>query len=297
MGRNLALHMHYYPSFYPTPGTNYVGSPNFEAEMADDVSHHRIPVISMVCGDSLESIAQMKGADKTAIDTAANAIGALKTPVFLRFFWEFDLDVNGDTKNGDSANCFNQNLPLTSSSGPSRAGDFVAAWEAIHNEFAADHVTNVAWLWCPTGGWGTVGSPNQLTLTENQLAQFLPPSMPIQYVDWIGVDAYDWGGTGLDGTIGAFYTFYQHQVSSGQPILVAETGENSTNYQLGRTPQYQYLGQALSEIPSTYPQIRGFMYFDDPGQSSNDWSFNANGLSKWDYIANQPVFAPTLLNP
>ena len=55
MGRTLAVHMHYY-GWSSAKTTNYIGSPNFNAEMADDIAHGRIPVISWVCGDSLDTI-------------------------------------------------------------------------------------------------------------------------------------------------------------------------------------------------------------------------------------------------
>ena len=65
-----------------------------------------------------------------AIRQRAREIKALGKPVFLEWRWEMDRRTCA-TQVGSPA-------------------DYIAAWKHIRLIFAEQHVTNVAWVWCPT---------------------------------------------------------------------------------------------------------------------------------------------------
>jgi len=62
-------------------------------------------------------------------------------------------------------------------------GDYVAAWRHLHDVFREEGATNVTWIWTPNGE--TI--PNT---AANMPERYWPGS---QYVDWVGIDSYNWG--------------------------------------------------------------------------------------------------------
>jgi len=94
--------------------------------------------------------------------------------------------------------------------------DYVAAWRHLHDVFQAEGATNVTWTWTPNGE--TV--PNT---AANRPVAYWPGA---QYVDWVGIDSYNWGPSGVtewrtfaqmfDANLAMLSTF-------GKPIVIAET--------------------------------------------------------------------------
>jgi hypothetical protein len=95
-------------------------------------------------------------------------------------------------------------------------GDYVAAWRHLHDVFREEGATNVTWIWTPNGE--TV--PNT---AANRPERYWPGS---QYVDWVGIDSYNWGSSAhtqwrtfaemFDADVAALRGF-------GKPIMLAET--------------------------------------------------------------------------
>jgi hypothetical protein len=150
LGRKLLLHMHYFPW----------SAPNFAGNKAilDDFVNGRIPVISWACRYKNSEVA--KGLYDKDIDAEAAAIKAFRSPVFLRWFWE--MNINGTYKEKDF-DCLNGSDPL-----PIRQENFIAAWIHIWQRFRTDGVTNVTWIW------------NPFSIT-NHAAGYYPGNA---YVDW-----------------------------------------------------------------------------------------------------------------
>ena len=94
--------------------------------------------------------------------------------------------------------------------------DYVAAWRHLHDVFLAEGATNVTWVW--TANRDTV--PNT---PANQPAEYWPGPA---YVDWVGLDAYNWGTAerkqwmSVSQTLGPSLPVLQ---AYGKPIIVAET--------------------------------------------------------------------------
>jgi beta-mannanase len=96
------------------------------------------------------------------------------------------------------------------------AADYVAAWRHLHDVFREEGAANVTWIWTPNG--------ETIPDTAANLPQRYWPGA--QYVDWIGIDSYNWGPTSstawrtfaemFDANVAALRTF-------GKPIMVAET--------------------------------------------------------------------------
>ena len=303
INRSLATDMHYLGWTGIT--TTRLGDADFQG----DISHGRIPVISWSCPGVDESItltqltSELKNKSGTDYTTAVNAATAIKnlgTPIFLRFFWEFNDNLNNQETNNDGP-CFTQYVGSQKQTVAQKGAEFVAAWKALVDLFRQNGARNVAWLWNPAYDPSDHGDA---TLTE-LLNDFLPDA---NFVDWIGVDAYDKNDAGFDATL---TPFYQQFGTAGYPIMIGETGEEEgvggyctqANYFVDAT--YSISGSGtLTNCPgstdlTSFPNVRAFMYFDAETNLSYDWilKYPSNPFTAFSNMANDSYFAPTLANP
>lgn len=87
---------------------------------------------------------------------------------------------------------------------------FVAAFRHVHEIFGMAGADNATWVWAVNVPSGT---------QTGSIAQFYPGDA---YVDWIGIDGYDWQG---DRTFGQTFgsTIDQVKAITKKPILISET--------------------------------------------------------------------------
>ncbi|WP_333777921.1 glycoside hydrolase family 26 protein [Streptomyces sp. IBSBF 3136] len=155
--------------------------------------HGQLPMMALVPTDvSLADIA--KGGEDAYLRRLAGQIAAYDGPLALSFAGE----MNGPWN----------------SWGPkhTKPADFVAAWKHVHDVFAAQHVTNVLWVWTPH----VVDSGTPATLRP-----YYPGNA---YVDWVGLIGY-YGP--IDGAaFSSLFTPSLRQIAafSRKPVLIAETG-------------------------------------------------------------------------
>lgn len=143
-----------------------------------------IPLLDWGCGPSAAAVAA--GTFDAQIESYAEALKSLGSPVFLRWCWEMNLVASHPQLGGPS--------------------QFVAGWTHIWTIFHQVGATNVAFVWCPA-------------LSGADPVPYYPGS---QYVDWIGVDGYDRSGSTTFGAI--FGPFVEQWSGQGKPMMVAETG-------------------------------------------------------------------------
>jgi len=224
-----------------------------QAESAD-ARAGRIPVISWNCGVSNAQVAS--GSQDANIVAHAAALKAYGGPVFVRYLWEMNL---GATANNRSA-CYD---PATDSpGGVFSPAEFIAAWNHIHSIFVAQGANNVAFLWNPGGG-GT-----NATL-------YYPGGAN---VDWVGIDEYDRNSV----PFADVYSLYSALVPYNKPIMIAETGAS---------PTYQpvFFTGAAAVLKTTFPAVKGFMYFDAEGK--DDWRLSSTGVTAFAAFANDPYLS------
>ncbi|HEX5713240.1 MAG TPA: glycosyl hydrolase [Solirubrobacterales bacterium] len=175
----------------------------------------------------------------------AEAAKAWGKPFFLRFNWEMNggwfawaEGVNGNKK-----------------------GEYVAAWRHVHDIFTAVGATNATWVWCPN-----VDPENQF----QDLASLYPGD---EYVDWTGLDGYNWGTNparpdrwrSFDDLYSATYKKITGTIAPSKPMIVSEVG--STEHGGSKAA---WIKDMLAKIPVNYPKIRGLLWFEkfDDGM---DW--------------------------
>jgi beta-mannanase len=94
--------------------------------------------------------------------------------------------------------------------------DYIAAWRHLHDVFRAEGASNVTWVW-------TINRDTVPETAANQPQEYWPGP---DYVDWVGLDAYNWGSSpttawnSVTKVLGARVALLQ---SYEKPIIVAET--------------------------------------------------------------------------
>jgi hypothetical protein len=138
----------------------------------------------------------------------------------------------------------NPQYPWSQQAG-NRPEDFIAAWRHVWTLFQEEGARNVVWVWSPQG----------------------PPPPALypggEYVDWIGVGAFNYGPFSDDG---AWHTFeyvyepiYRAALRYERPIMIAELGSVS----LGGS-QADWYADALERIATRYPRTRALVLFNNP---------------------------------
>ncbi len=238
-------------------------------DLKTDVAAKRIPMATWE--PRTASLADITAGQFDAMaHERAQAAKAVGKPIFLRFAHEMNGDWYpwGGAKNGNDA------------SGPQK---YVAAWRHLHDLFVADGATNVVWVWCPNIG----GSPNA---DWNQPSAYYPGDA---YVDWVGVDGYNWGTsqswskwTAFNDILGSVYASY---AAMGKPMMVAETG--SVEGGGDKAAWVVALGQTLK----TFPAVKAFVYFDTYDElNKTDWKIDSSMSARDAFVAlvKDPYFNP-----
>jgi hypothetical protein len=187
----------------------------------------------------------IEGRHDAYIKKFAEAAKAWGKPFFLRFNWE----MNGGW------------FAWAEGVNGNRQGEYVAAWRHVHDIFTAAGATNATWVWCPN-----VDPENRF----QDLAGLYPGD---EYVDWTGLDGYNWGTNparpdrwrSFDDLYSATYKKITQQIAPGKPMIVSEVG--STEYGGSKAA---WIKDMLAKVPVNYPQIKGLLWFDkfDDGM---DW--------------------------
>jgi beta-mannanase len=208
-----------------------------------------LPVISWGCAPTAEV---NSGSDDSLIAAYARSLKAFGHPVFLRWFWEMNLNVP-------------KKVACIGSAGP--AG-FVTAWQRVWRIFHSVGASNVAFVWCPGIHGGL-----------SRMAQFFPGA---HYVDWIGVDGYDRRHGGHDAFAHIFGAWYAAYSKYGKPMMIGETGAHADK-------QVEYLQSMVNALPQ-FPLIKAVVYFDAHG-THGAWQFGSAGLQAFRQLAHDSYFA------
>lgn len=147
------------------------------------------------------------------------------------------------------------------------ASKWVEAYKHVHDMVVEAGGTNAIWIWCP----------NNSTSSSNgqSLSDYYPGD---NYVDWLGIDGYNWGTTESwsSWTLfeGVFGTMYQSLVSTfpGKPIIIGEYGCTSTG-----GDKAAWITDHFKTIKSDFPQIKAIVWFNI--NKETDWRFNSTTAS------------------
>ena len=189
---------------------------------------------------TLEAIAS--GSYEAYVRSFLLAAKAWGKPVFLRFAHE----MNGNWYPWDGEH--NGGV----GGGPDK---YKKAWLYIYNVRQAVGADNVYLVWCPN-------NTNQPGDAWNTIAAYYPGD---QYVDWVGMDGYNWGYTSWQSFDAVFGSLYQTLTFLTQkPLMI---GEFSAAEQGGN--KSAWITDALLKISSTYGRVKIFCWFNI--NKERDW--------------------------
>jgi beta-mannanase len=159
---------------------------------------------------------------------------------------------------------------------------FVAAWRHIHDVFAAVGVNNAAWVWAPNAD----SHPGGIDTTSwNSWRNYYPGDT---YVDWVGIDGYNWGTQYTWQTFGQIFSPVYADYVGRKPIMIAESGSVEAG-----GDKAQWLADSATWIKA-HPGIAAVVWFDTNQSSTGlDWRADSSlaALGAYETMARDPYFS------
>jgi hypothetical protein len=232
-----------------------------------DANEGRIPMVTWGSPDSGPTLAQINsGSQDDWLAERAEAARDLGRPVFLRPLWE----MNGNWSAWDGAH--NGHDPSA----------FIAAWRRMHDIFAREGAHNVIWVWAPN----VTDVPAK---RWNHWANYYPGD---RYVDWVGMDGYNWGTTirwhhwqSFAAIVRPLYASY----AGRKPIMVAETA----SAEVGGN-KAAWIRAADSALRSRFPAIKAFVWFNAAKETNWPVDSSTTALAAFRALANDSRLRLTL---
>lgn len=187
-------------------------------------------------------------------------LSQVKKPFYLLFAWEMN----------------NKDVPWSIEYTRSNPEDFVTAWRHIHDIFEKENANNIIWVFCPNTKDNTSISYNKVYPGD-------------RYVDWLGLDGYNWGTTQpwsyWSSFSGVFTSSYRQLVSlaPNKPIIIAEV--NTTDQGGDKAAWYQDMFE--KEIPYDFPHIKAVVIYneDRTAQENVNWRVDVTQESLKGFIS------------
>jgi len=156
---------------------------------------------------------------------------------------------------------------------------YVAAYRHIHDIFEARGATNVVWAWCPN----VTDSPDA------------PPAMAYypgdRYVDWTGVDGYNWGTSDPDfqwQSFGRLFSdIYAELAEKGKPILIGEMASDEVG-----GSKASWIDGVVPTLKTKFPLIKAFVWFDIDKERHWQIDSSPSSLAAYARMANDPYLNP-----
>lgn len=168
---------------------------------------------------------------------------------------------------------------------------YIAAYRHIHDIYESVGATNVLWVWCPNyASWPAED--------WNDYNNYYPGD---KYVDWIGVDGYNWGQSSLNSnhewdSFDSLFADFFADVSSrypGKPQMIAEFASVEDD----GGSKAAWITDAYSRMITSYPNLRAVVWFNEavydptiPGTADFRVESSAASLDAYRAAINNPYF-------
>ena len=240
-------------TYYDFKSDDWIKSSVNAADFADG----RIPLVN-VEPNNINFTDIVNGKYDTLLKKRADDAKALGK----QFFVDFAAEMNGDEGWGGH-----------------NAAKYIAAWRHIHDIFVARGATNVVWAWCP----------------NNEDAENTPPAMNYYpgdaYVDWTGIDGYNWGTSDPDFDWQTFRQvfadMYPKLAAKGKPIIIAEMASDEVG-----GSKATWINDIVPTLKNNYPLIKAIVWFDI--NKERHWQINSSSSALTAY---QKMAKNTYMNP
>ena len=233
------------------------GSQNFQPVWMDNIrSHGSIPMVTWEPWLYTAGVDQPAYSLQNIIDGSFDSFltqwaldaKAWGHPFFLRFAHEMNGSWNSwsEQVNGNST------------------GQYVLAWQHVHDLFARNGATNATWVW----------SPNVSYTGSSPMAGLYPGDA---YVDWIALDGYNWGTVGghsWQSFSSVFGPSYDEITGiTLKPLLVAETASAESG-----GSKANWITSALTSEIGNFPRVKGFVWFNE--NKETDWRIESSAKAQ-----------------
>lgn len=259
-GRKLAVVMWYvnWTEDFPT------------ADIASVEANRSLPMITwepwngLVTTETYTLTNILNGNFDSYITRFAEAAKNFSYPLYLRFAHEMNSTWYpwAGYLNGSSEVVTGESYP----EGPRR---YIAAWKRVYNLFSQAGATNVTWVWSPT-------AKSVPYKSWNSLENYYPGD---DYVDWIGIDGYNWGTVQSGTSWQTFSAIFDEAYSTltvshpSKPLMIAEFAST----ELGGAKS-SWITDAFSQIRNNYPRIKLFNWFNL--NKETDWRVNSSSSAE-----------------
>jgi hypothetical protein len=155
---------------------------------------------------------------------------------------------------------------------------YVAAWRHIVNLFREAGADNVKWVWAPEVNHGNF-----------PFDEYFPGD---EYVDYVGLDGYNWGtnksrGTHWESLSEVFASSYRDITElSVRPVILSEIGSGEEG---GDKAQWIREG-LLQTVPREFPRVAAVIWFDY--DKEEDWRVNSSpsSLAAFKEVVASPLY-------
>ena len=197
----------------------------------------------------------LQGRYDATIEAWASGARNFGKPIFLRFAHE----MNGNWYSWSGTQL---------GGGTFGSSRFIDVWRYVHNKFVGAGATNVIWVYCPNN----TNTPDKDT---NTVLAYYPGDA---YVDWIGIDGFNLGGSQSKTFDQLFADPYAALAAahSSKPMMMGEFGcaEAGGN-------KAAWIQDAYSKILSSYPRFKSVQWFevDKSASGEADWRVESSTTS------------------
>ena len=210
----------------------------------------------------------------TYITTWAQGAKAFSKPLFLRFAHE----MNGNWYPWDGAH----------NGSAEGAAEYISAWKHVHDIFDANGTNNVTWVW----NVNATSSPDE---TWNSVENYYPGDA---YVDWIGIDGYNWGSSSSSvwRDFGSIFSSVYTVIKARYPTKPIMIGEFACAPDGG--DKAVWITDAFSKIKSSYSSVKVYNWFNITKE--REWEVTSNISYKTAYksaISDTTFFIDTATIP
>jgi beta-mannanase len=218
------------------------------------VEHDACPLITWEPWDATRGAEQptfhltrlLAGDHDQFVETWARQLAAFGHPVLLRW---------GHEMNGHW-------YPWSVGRAGTSAANYVESWRHLWSVFRAAGADNVQWIW----------SPNALAG-----ARAFEPCYPGDaFVDWVGLDGYNWGGWRHWRSFSQLFdeSYRRITVLTPKPLMIAETACAEAGMRKAR-----WITDALTvQIPRHFPRVQAVVWFNLAKE--RDWRIESSPASR-----------------
>jgi hypothetical protein len=229
--------------------------------LTSDFAEGRIPLVNWEpdSGSGPVDFAKIRNGDFDAMITArAKQVASLGHKLFI----DFAAEMNGDEGWG------NHDAQL-----------YIDVWRHVHDLFTANGASNVVWVWAPN----VTDSPG----TPDTMAYYPGDA----YVDWTGVDGYNWGTSDPDfdwqSFKEVFADIYPKLAAKQKPIFIGEMASDETGGN-----KADWIADIVPTLKGDYPLIRAFVWFDIKKERSWQIDSSPAALTAYQALAADPFTNP-----